>query len=338
MSGRHVSTSCWMKHNCYSPFSPWSVKSWQSKQKSEHLWGSSIFPLETGDFTAFNAAERLVKAGCALQATDKCNCLAKCTMQSWKESPLTVIAFPNQRSVTSQNRNAKHFQNVRRNPIFQLTNRKMRDLHKTWCAGAKQMQREQMQSSIPSVALAEHKQQPLHCHRQPLTMWLFCPAGQIAGFQTDIKKKNCFPQPPRAALMPSGHFYLHTGLGLKFSERGFKVSLMVTSTRIPFFPFSDISPHCLPPPSPPQLWEWPGARLSIQGWLPSFLHFILLSFPSKLSLGLWYKPSLQSSVTITWTAAPGPAGHMWAAGYVRKHQHWTPHWHIFLTRDCCQSL
>lgn len=209
MSGRHVSTSCWMKHNCYSPFSPWSVKSWQSKQKSEHLWGSSIFPLETGDFTAFNAAERLVKAGCALQATDKCNCLAKCTMQSWKESPLTVIAFPNQRSVTSQNRNAKHFQNVRRNPIFQLTNRKMRDLHKTWCAGAKQMQREQMQSSIPSVALAEHKQQPLHCHRQPLTMWLFCPAGQIAGFQTDIKKKNCFPQPPQGsfdalgALLPS---------------------------------------------------------------------------------------------------------------------------------------
>lgn len=57
-----------------------------------------------------------------------------------------------------------------------------------------------------------NKQQPLHCHRWPLTMGLFCPAGQIAGTQREIKKKNCFPQTPRAALMPSGHFYLHTGL------------------------------------------------------------------------------------------------------------------------------
>lgn len=66
-------------------FSPWSTKLWElweSNQKSEHLWGYSNLPLETSVFnsTPSNAPERLEKAGSAVQATNKHNCLAKCSM------------------------------------------------------------------------------------------------------------------------------------------------------------------------------------------------------------------------------------------------------------------
>lgn len=125
---------------------------------------------------------------------------AVCNTKRYTKSPLSVIAFPNQRSVSSQNRTAKHFQNVRRIPIFQLINRKMRELHMTWCAGTKQMQWCQSSYSLCSTGC---KQQCLHCHRLPLQCGYFVlqDKQKEARIQREMKKTNWLTNTVREDLM-----------------------------------------------------------------------------------------------------------------------------------------